>query len=126
MAKRKTAQNVPAIIRSRRSAPAKRDPLLEDLRSLISGTREKVASVVNSALALLYWEVGHRIRTEILKSSRATYGEEIVPTLSTQLAREFGNGFAKRNLFRMIQFAEVFSDRAIVSALSAQLGWSHF
>jgi hypothetical protein len=26
----------------------------------------------------------------------------------------------------MVQFAEVFPDRQIVSALSAQLGWSHF
>ncbi len=58
--------------------------LLDDLRSLIRQTREGVAQAVNSALVLLYWEVGHRIRTEILKSQRATYGEEILSTLSKE------------------------------------------
>jgi len=108
------------------SLPATPAALLDDLRSLIRQTRESVAQAVNSALVLLHWEVGQRVRTEILKSQRATYGEEIVPTLSAQLATEFGNGFGKRNLFRMIQFAEVFPDRQIVAALSRQLSWSHF
>ncbi len=39
---------------------------------------------------------------------------------------EFGRGFGKRNLFRMIRFAEVFPDFNIVSALLTQLGWTHF
>ena len=75
---------------------------------------------------MLYWEIGQRIRTEILKSARVTYGDEIVPTLSAQLVLDFGGGFSKRNLFRMIRFAEVFPERQIVATLSAQLGWSHF
>jgi hypothetical protein len=40
--------------------------------------------------------------------------------------REFGNGYSRPNLFRMIRFAEVFPDEQIVSTLSRQLGWSHF
>src|SRR5262249_38229812 len=80
-----------------------------------------VAQAVNSALVLLYWQVGHRIRTEILQEMRADYGEQIVPTLSAQLSAEFGDGFSRRNLFRMIRFAEVFPDRNIVAALSQPL-----
>ena len=57
---------------------------------------------------------------------RAEYGEQIVATLSPQLTAEYGQGFAERNLFRMIQFAEVFPDGEIVATLSRQLGWSHF
>jgi len=49
-----------------------------------------VARQVNSALAVLYWRVGKRIRQDILKEKRAEYGEEIVATLSTQLVKEFG------------------------------------
>jgi hypothetical protein len=49
-----------------------------------------------------------------------------VPTLSAQLVADFGNGFSRPNLFRMIRFAEVFSDNKIVSTLSRQLSWSHF
>ena len=102
------------------------DTLFEDLRVLIIEARQDVARQVNSALVLLYWRVGKRIHQNILKEKRAEYGEEIVPTLSTQLVPEFGEGFSKRNLFRMIRFAEVFPDEQIVVTLSRQLGWSHF
>ena len=77
--------------------------LVEDLRSLITETRQDVARQVNSALVMLYWHVGKRIRQDILKEKRGEYGEEIVPTLSAQLVPEFGEGFSKRNLFRMIR-----------------------
>ena len=61
-----------------------------------------------------------------MKEKRADYGQEIVVTLSRQLAVEHGRGFSKRNLFNMIRFAEVFPDERIVHALSAQLTWTHF
>jgi predicted nuclease of restriction endonuclease-like (RecB) superfamily len=124
MAKRKKMhRTTTSTIQPLPAAPGK---LLEDLRSLIREARENVAQAVNSALVLLYWQVGHRIRTEILREKRADYGERIVPTLSAQLAVDFGEGFSRRNLFRMIRFAEVFPDRQIVASLSRQLSWSHF
>jgi hypothetical protein len=66
--------------------------ILNHIRSSLEAlqTREGVAQAVNSALVLLNWQVGHRIRTEILTEQRAGYGEEIVPTLSRQLTLEFG------------------------------------
>jgi predicted nuclease of restriction endonuclease-like (RecB) superfamily len=70
--------------------------------------------------------VGERIRKETLKSGRAAYGEQIISTLSRRLAADFGNGYTRPNLFRMIRFAELFPDREIVSTLSRQLSWSHF
>ena len=72
-------------------------------------------------LVLTYWEVGHRIRTEILHSGRADYGDQIVPTLSAQLQTEFGQGFAKRSLFRIIRFTELFPEREIVTSLAREL-----
>ncbi|MEJ7640100.1 MAG: DUF1016 N-terminal domain-containing protein, partial [Singulisphaera sp.] len=102
------------------------DELLSDLRALIHESREGVARAINSALVLLYWQVGHRIHIDILRQERAAYGEEIVSTLSAQLEAEFGRGFGRRNLFRMLRFAEVFPERVIVLALARHLGWSHF
>ena len=113
----------PVRIAPRGSTVAK---LLNDLRELIHAARGGVAQAVNSALVLLYWQVGQRIQTEILKSHRAGYGEQIVATLASRLAAEFGQGFAEKNLRRMIQLAAVFPDREIVVTLSRQLGWSHF
>jgi len=106
--------------------PTRSRGLLGDLRQLIAEARQDVARQVNSALVLLYWRVGKRIRQDILKEKRAEYGEQIVPTLSAQLVPEFGEGFSKRNLFHMIRFAETFPEEKIVNALSTQLGWTHF
>ena len=100
--------------------------LLRDLRALIVEARQDVARQVNSALVLLYWRVGKRIRQDILKGKRAEYGEMIVSTLGRQLEMEFGRGFSEKSLHHMIRFAEVFPDEGIVSTLSRQLGWSHF
>jgi hypothetical protein len=64
---------------------------------------------------------GRRIRTDILDSRRAAYGEGIVSTLSRQLSAEFGSGYSRPNNFRMIKFAEFFVDGEIVSTASRQL-----
>lgn len=100
--------------------------LLNDVRRLIELAREATAGAVNSALVLLYWGIGDRIRREILREQRAEYGKQIVGALSRQLAAEYGRGFTDDNLFRMIQLSEAFPDREIVGTLSRQLGWSHF
>jgi predicted nuclease of restriction endonuclease-like (RecB) superfamily len=101
-------------------------PLLSEVRLMIMHARESVARAIDSGLTMLYWNVGRRIRHDVLKEKRAEYGAEIVSALGRQLESEFGRGFGRRNLFRMIRFAEVFPDPAIVSALLTQLGWTHF
>ena len=97
-----------------------------DLRELIDSARSLVAQAVNSALVLLYWQVGHRIRSDVLRNQRAGYGEQILPTLSAKLVPAYGQGYSPRNLARMIRFVEVFPDREVVVALASRLGWSHF
>ena len=100
--------------------------LMNDLRHIIDETRSVVASTVNAALTMLYWRVGQRVLKEILVDERAEYGRQIVVTLSRQLVIDYGNGFNDKNLRRMMQFAEVFSDEQIVTTLLRQLSWSHF
>jgi hypothetical protein len=102
------------------------DRLLADVRALIDAARQQVAQAVNAGLVTLYWHVGRRIREEILGGERAAYGEQIVAALGTQLIAEYGRGFNRPNLFRMIRFAERFPDEEIVSALRRQLTWTHF
>lgn len=104
------------------TAPA----VLVDLRSLIEQARQQVSSAVNSALTLLYWQVGERISREVLKDGRADYGAEIVATLSQQLVRDYGKGFTVSALTRMVKFAGAFPNFEIVATLSQQLSWSHF
>lgn len=99
--------------------------LLGDLRRLIEGSRHRVAVAVNSELVLLYWQVGTRIRTDLLKDERAEYGKQVVATLARALSTEYGRGFTERNLHYMVRFAEVFPDEQIVHAVRAQLTWTH-
>ncbi|MBU2497866.1 MAG: DUF1016 family protein [Proteobacteria bacterium] len=100
--------------------------LLKDLQSLIEEARQDVARQVNSTLVILYWNIGHRIRQDILKKKRAEYGKEILSAVGRQLSAEFGQGFGYRNLAYMVRFAEVFPDQEIVNALRAELSWTHF
>jgi hypothetical protein len=102
------------------------DLLVEELRQLINETRNRVAATVNSELTMLYWHIGTRIRTEVLQNERAEYGKQIVATVSQQLTADYGKSFDSKNLFRMIQFSELFPDEQIVVTLSRQLSWSHF
>ena len=100
--------------------------LLGDIRLLIESAKSHLAQTANSVLVALYWNIGKRIKTEILGNERAQYGKEIVSTLSRQLTMEYGTGFSEKSLWHMIRFAEVFPDEQIVSALQRELSWSHF
>src|SRR5262245_53449773 len=84
------------------------DRLLADIRALIEAAREQAARAVNSAQVLLYWNIGKRIREDVLHQKRAAYGEAIVATLSQQLTAEYGRGYSKPNLSRMMGLAEAF------------------
>ena len=120
-AKKKTSLAKPSV------NPAVFDkPLLTDLRQLILDARQQVARIVDAGLTLLYWQIGCRIRKEVLLEKRADYGAQIVVTVSRELEAEFGGGLEEKNVRRMMQFAEIFPDREIVATLSRQLSWSHF
>lgn len=105
--------------------PLPGSPILDELREMIQKTQEFVASTINSSITLLYWHIGDRIRREILQGGRAEYGKSIIPSLSHQLTLEYGNGFNKTNLHRMVKFSEVFPDKQIVASLTQQLTWTH-
>lgn len=100
--------------------------LFTDLAQIIEQGKNQLTKQVNSVLTLTYWHIGKKINEHILKNERAEYGKEIVATVSTQLVVKYGKSFELRNLRRMMQFAEVFSDIQIVTPLVTQLSWTHF
>lgn len=104
--------NVPALVR--------------DLGALIDEARRQVATTADATLVKLYWQIGHRVRTEVLEGRRADYGAQVVADVGRHLGAGFGRGFGTKNLHRMVQFSSVFPDAKIVAALLRQLGWTHF
>jgi predicted nuclease of restriction endonuclease-like (RecB) superfamily len=100
--------------------------ILTDLITIIEKTKTQVAVQANSSLTLMFWHIGKRIQSDILDNNRAQYGKQIVVTLSRELTINFGSSFKEKNLRRMVQFAETFSDFENVVTLSRHLSWSHF
>jgi hypothetical protein len=100
--------------------------LFNELSQLIEQSQRQVITHANSSLTILFWHIGNRINNEILKNKRAEYAKQIVSTLSTQLKAQYGRNFEIRNLRRMMQFAEQFTDIEVILPLSKQLSWSHF
>lgn len=100
--------------------------LLNELSLLVEQTQQQVIVQNNSSLTLLFWEIGFRINYTILQNKRAEYGKQIVSALSVQLESKYGRNFEEKNLRRMMQFADQFTDKEIVVTLSRQLSWSHF
>lgn len=101
------------------------DNLFIELSKLIEQAQQTLVVQANSSLTILFWQIGNRIKQNILQNKRADYGKQIVVTLSRQLTGIYGKNFEEKNLRRMLQFAEQFSDEQIVVTLSRQLSWSH-
>ena len=99
--------------------------LFEEISAIIEQGRREISLQANRETILIFWQVGKRINDEILNNKRADYGKQIVSRLAAQLTEKYGRSFELRNLRRMMQFAEQFSDFEIVSSLPTQLSWTH-
>ena len=100
--------------------------LFANLVQIIEQGKKQVAVQVNSTVVLTYWQIGKTINEHILNRERAEYSKEIVLSVSTQLVEQFGKSFETKNLYRMMQFSEVFTNFEILVPLARQLSWSHF
>ena len=100
--------------------------LFQDVSGLIQSAKVKVASVANSEITILFWNIGNRINQDILDNERAEYGKQIVVTLSRYLVERYGKSYEEKKLRRMMQFGKVFPSLENVVTLSRHLSWSHF
>jgi hypothetical protein len=98
--------------------------LYQDIKTLIEQGRQRAASAINAEISLLYWNVGKRIKTDILRDERAEYGKRVLDELSARLTQEYGKGWSIKQLWHCLKFVELFPDSKIVSALRRQLSWT--
>jgi predicted nuclease of restriction endonuclease-like (RecB) superfamily len=99
--------------------------LFRQVSTIIESRKYRAQAAVNCEATLMFWEVGKYINDCVLEGTRATYGKQIVTSLSLQLHEKYGKSFELTNLRRMMRFAEKFTDYEIVATLSPQLSWSH-
>jgi len=102
-----------------------RNNLFADIKTLIEQSKQQIAIVVSSTMTMLYWQIGSRIKTDILQNKRAEYGQEVVKQLSANLTEQYGKGWSEKHLRHCLRFAETFPDVQIVSAVQRQLTWTH-
>ena len=101
------------------------DVLYQDIRQLVERARSQVLVQVNQALVLTYWQIGKIIKQSIVTEARAAYGDATMQKLADRLVLDYGAGFGRRNLFRMVKLYQCFDELPTVTTLSAQLSWSH-
>jgi len=98
--------------------------LFAHVAEIIETRKSRAGIYANREVTLMFLEIGRYINSAVLGGGRAEYGKRIVSSLATQLAAKYGKSFELRNLRRMMQFAEYFTDPLIVSTLSTQ-SWSN-
>ncbi len=93
------------------------------IRTHVVNAQRQVHKAVNSAMVIAYHEIGEQIYIACGENDRAEYGKNLLDYLSEKLTKEFGKGFAVRNLRHMRQFYLAFPIR---NTLCSELSWSHY
>ncbi|MBO7570868.1 MAG: DUF1016 family protein [Bacteroidales bacterium] len=102
--------------------------LFNDACTIIEQAQVVAYHAVNETLIKRNWLLGLRIQHEVLKDTRAAYGERIIAELAKGLTERYGNGFIKRNLWHFIDFyvkhpdffQTISGENEIVNAVSSQ------
>lgn len=95
---------------------------LTEIKQRIQQERLRVVMAANSAMVLLYWDIGRLI---LDRQERAGWGAKVIDRLSADLRESTPEmqGLSPRNLKYMRAFAAAWPDRAIVQRVVAQLPW---
>lgn len=97
-----------------------------EISILIETAKNNAIKSINSELVMLYWKIGEYVNNRILINDNAELDEMTVGKLSEKLTLQYGKGFSRSNLLRMVQFIKKFKNYDFVVTLSRQLSWSHF
>ena len=98
--------------------------LLREVKEKIRSAQVQARVTVNQHLLILYWEVGKSI---LARQEQYGWGAKVVEQLAHDLRLEFPGleGYSKRNLLYMRQFANAYPEFPIVQAPLAQISWYH-
>jgi predicted nuclease of restriction endonuclease-like (RecB) superfamily len=129
LAKRATPTRAPqrkvrVSVPSRSTLPSDYGRVLDDLKRRTRDERVRTVLAANSAMVLLYWDIGSTI---LARQEAAGWGAKIIDRLSQDLRRAYPEmqGLSLRNMLYMRAFATAWPRPAIVQAPLAQLPWYH-
>jgi len=91
------------------------------IADVLESSRHTVVRTANAIITATYWEIGRRIvEFEQKGKARATYGDELLERLSTDLGNCFGRGFSRQNLQQMRLFYSIYPPATICQILSGK------
>lgn len=99
--------------------------LFTDVCNIIESAKIRIANYVNTEICMTYWQVGTRIKEDVLFNKRAEYGKQVLQNLSKRLNNRYGKGWGFRTLQHCVRAAYTFSEDEILYATKRQLFWSH-
>lgn len=102
------------------------DNLYYDVSNLIENAKKNVVYHVNTEFVVLNWNIGDRIKKELLNNQKPEYGKKVIKELSKKLIVKYGRGYSYSNLYRMMKLNKYFGDFKKFATLSQKLSWSHF
>jgi len=90
----------------------------------IHNAKQKAYTQINTTLVELYWNIGQTISQKV-KSS--IWGKGVVSELAIFITQNDPTikGFSDKNLWRMKQFYETYSEDEKLSPLARELPWTH-
>lgn len=96
--------------------------VLAEIKQRIQAERLRVVMAANSAMVILYWDIGRLI---LDRQEREGWGAKVIDRLSADLREAFPDmsGLSPRNLKYMRAFASAWPDSAIVQRVVAQIPW---
>jgi len=95
---------------------------IQDIKQILALARQKAYTAVNAAMVEAYWKIGEKIVLEEQKGKdRATYGEQILQTVSKELTSVFDKGFSPANLRNFRQFYLTYPDIEICYTVCSKL-----
>lgn len=100
------------------------DNRFTDIIQLIKKSRTNALKAVNDELISLYWNIGEYISRKI---ERSEWGDSVVKELANYIQNQEPElkGFSDKNIWRMKQFYETYSEFPKLSTLLREISWSH-
>jgi len=84
--------------------------LFNKVAELLQKSKQQIVKSINQTMVYTYYEIGKLIvEEEQHGKERADYGKALLDELSKKLSKQFGKGFAKRNLELIRQFYLTYS-----------------
>ena len=124
VAGRRAAGAIAPVAPSRLDLPGNYAEALAEIKRRVVEERHRVVLSANSAMVLLYWDIGRLI---VARQEAAGWGARVIDRLSADLRAEFpdSRGFSARNLKYMRAFSVAWPDRTVVQQGAARIPWFH-